>query len=76
MFSLRADAEKNPEGEDGVGKTVSKPIFFKNHDLNFNGQMNIQLCSIVIMQNYKGRRNCPIFLCRCSFAFWQLASIR
>lgn len=28
MFSLTADAEKNSEGEDGVGKTMSKPIFF------------------------------------------------
>lgn len=28
MFSLRADAEKNPVGEDGVGKTMPKPIFF------------------------------------------------
>lgn len=42
MFSLTADAEKNSEGEDGVGKTMSKPIFFfQNNDLNFNGQMNI-----------------------------------
>lgn len=70
MFSLRADAEKNPEGEDGVGKMMSNSgvfffFFLLNNDLNFNGQMNIQLCSIVILQNYKGRRNCPICLCRC-----------
>lgn len=52
MFSLRADAEKNPEGEDGMGKIMSKlNFFFFNNYLNFNGQMNIQLCSIVIMQN-------------------------
>lgn len=55
MFSLRADAERNPEGEDGVGKIMSNSVFvvflvfFLNNDLNFNGQMNIQLCSIVIL---------------------------
>lgn len=63
MFSLTADVEKNPEGY--VERTMSKTIFFQNNDLKFNGQTKIQHCSIVIMQNYKGRRNCPIFLCRC-----------
>lgn len=27
MFSLRADAERNPEGEDGVGKIMSNSVF-------------------------------------------------
>lgn len=65
MFSLTADAEKIPEREDGVGRTMSKGIFFYNDDLKFNGQAKIQNCSIVIMQNNKGRRNCSIFLWRC-----------